>query len=114
MQVALPVRIVLEKPPPGVDFALQEGKGSEYKLVQKQRSDGGDLTFDCTVTVKDNREDGRPNYLGPLTHGPPTDRFIYFDIGQFAGQKDCPWNRRLKIPLVGITGEMIRKVAQKK
>jgi hypothetical protein len=33
------------------------------------------------------------------------------DIGQFAGQKDCCWNRRLKIPLVGITWEMIRQVS---
>jgi hypothetical protein len=111
LETSLLLRIVLEKPPPGVDFGLQEGKGRDYKTVQTQRSKGGDLTFTCTVTVKDKREDGLPNFLGPLTQGPPTDRFIYFDIGQFAGQKDSCWNRRLKIPLVGITWEMIQQVS---
>ena len=111
MDTDLRLRIVLEKPPVGVDFGLQEGKGHDYKTVQRQRSRGKNLIFDCTVTVKDNRDDGLPNFLGPLTQGPPTDRFIYFDIGQFAGQKDCCWNRRLKIPLGGITWEMIRQAS---
>jgi hypothetical protein len=111
MQTVLPLRIILEKPPAGVDFALQEGKGGAYRPIQTQQSDGGDLTFDCTMAVKDNREDGQPSFLGPLIQGPPTDRFIYFDIGQFAGQKDSPWNRRLKIPLGKITWQMIRSVA---
>jgi hypothetical protein len=79
--------------------------------VQTQRSQGGDLTFTCTVTVKDGGGDGRPNFLGPLTQGPPTDRFLYFDIGQFAGQADSCWNRRLKIPLAGISWQMIRRVS---
>src|SRR6516225_2664109 len=110
MEAELHLRIVLEKPPAGVDFGLQEGKGHAYKPVHIQRSNGGDLTFDCSVTVKGNRKDGLPNFLGPLTQGPPSDRFIYFDIGQFAGQKDSCWNRRLKIPLVG-TWEMIHQVS---
>jgi hypothetical protein len=88
METELPLRIILEKPPPDVDFGLQDGKGSAYQTVQTQRSKGGDLTFECSVTVKDNRQDGLPNFLGPLTQGPPSDRFIYLDIGQFAGQKD--------------------------
>ena len=111
METELHLRIVLEKPPADVDFGLQEGKGHAFKTVQIQRSNGGNLTFDCTVAVKDNRNDGLPNFLGPLTQGPPTDRFIYFDIGQFAGQQDSCWNRRLKIPLVGITWDMIHQVS---
>jgi hypothetical protein len=108
MEAELHLRIVLETPPAGVDFGLQEGRGHAYKTVQIQRSSGGNLTFNCSVTVKDNREDGLPNFLGPLTQGPLTERFIYFDIGQFAGQQDSCWNRRLKIPLVGITWDLIR------
>jgi predicted alpha/beta-hydrolase family hydrolase len=34
------------------------GKGHDYQTIQKQRSDGKDLSFDCTVSVKDNRDDG--------------------------------------------------------
>src|ERR1700732_632077 len=70
----LRLRIVLETPPAGVDFGLQEGKGHNYKTVTKQRSKGKDLTFDCTVMVRDNREDGLPNFLGPMTQGPTSNR----------------------------------------
>jgi hypothetical protein len=93
-----------------VDFGLQHRKGSGYQTIQTQRSKGADLRFDCKVTVKDNREDGVPNFLGPLTQGPATARFIYIDIGRLAGQRDCEWERRLKVPLSGITWEMIRQV----
>ena len=88
-----------EPPPPGVDFGLQDGKGSNYQTIQKQRSTGMDLGFDCTVAVKDDRDDGLPNFLGPLTQGPAAGRFIYIDIGKLAGQRDCMWERRIKVPL---------------
>jgi hypothetical protein len=39
------LRIVLEKPTAGVDFGLQRGRGSDYEVVAKQRSKGGDLEF---------------------------------------------------------------------
>ena len=105
------LRIVLIAPPSGVDFGVQEGKGNDYKTIDKQRSKDADLTFEFTVTVKDNRDDGLPNFLGPLTHGPTTGRFIYINIGKSAGQFDSCWDRRLKIPLGGITWEMIEKAA---
>jgi hypothetical protein len=105
------LRIVLIAPPPGVDFGVQEGKGNDYKTIQKQRSKDADLAFEFTVTVKDNREDGLPNFLGPLTHGPTTGRFIYINIGKSAGQFDSCWDRRLKIPLGGITWDMIEKAS---
>ena len=94
-ELELRLQIILEVPPAGVDFGLQEGKGHDYKTAQKQRSKGKDLTFNCTVKMMDNREDGLPNFLGPMTQGPPTDRFLYIDIGQFAGQKDCQGERLL-------------------
>src|SRR3954451_25130939 len=80
MEVQLRLRIVLENPPAGVDFGLQQGKGAAYQTVQTQRSRGDDLRFDGTVTAKDNRGDGLPNFLGPLTQGPPGGRFLYIDI----------------------------------
>jgi len=110
----LRLRLVLTAPPPGVDFGVQQGKGTDYTTIQKQRSKVGDLTFEFVVTVKDNREDGLPNFLGPLTHGPTTGRFLYINIGESAGQLDSCWNRRIKIPLAGITWEMIAKCSAKK
>ena len=111
METEVRLRIVLVAPPAGVDFGVQEGKGSDYKTIQKQRSKGSDLHFEFTVTVKDNREDGLPNFLGPFTQGPTTGRFIYIDIGKLAGQSDSCWERRIKVPLGGISWEMIEKAS---
>jgi hypothetical protein len=110
VEVELRLRIVLVKPPAGVDFGLQLGKGADYETIQKQRSDGDDLSFDGSVKVQDNGKDGLPNFLGPLTQGPPAARFLYIDIGRLAGQTDCLWERRIKVPLGGITWELIRRV----
>jgi hypothetical protein len=110
MEVELRLRIVLIAPPAGVDFGLQEGKANNYVTIQKQRSKGKDLTFECAVTVKNNRDDGLPNFLGSLTQGPTTGRYIYIDIGKLAGQKDGVWERRIKVPLTGIIWEMIQVV----
>ena len=107
------LRIVLVAPPAGVDFGVQEGKGSDYTTIQKQRSKDSELTFEFVVTVKDNRDDGLPNFLGRLAQGPTTGRFIYIDIGKSAGQIDSCWERRIKVPLSGITWEMIEKASTK-
>jgi hypothetical protein len=34
---------------------------------------------------------------------------VYIDIGAYAGQVDSEWSRRLKIPLDGVTAEMIAR-----
>jgi hypothetical protein len=104
----LTLRIVLEKPPKGVDFGLQKGRGSIYETVQKQRSKGGDLQFEFTVRAGDGKNDAQPSLLGPFVQGPTGERFVYIDIGTLAGQADSCWTRRLKVPLSGITMKMIR------
>lgn len=106
-EIVVPLRIVLVDPPPGVDFGIQEGKGNDYKTIAVQRSKTGKLTLECNITVKGNRADGSPNFSGSIAQGPPTGRFIYIDIGKSAGQFDSCWQRRIKIPLEGITWEMI-------
>jgi len=106
----LTLRIVLEGPPPGVDFGLQEGHGKDYQTVQTQRSKTSDLTFTFTVRAKQNSS-GEPVFLGPFTQGPPPERFVYLDIGTYARQKDTPWSRRLKIPLRGISWEMVEQAS---
>ena len=110
MECELTLRIILQAPPAGVDFGLQEGRGNNYKTVQTQRSKSGDLTFTFTVRAK-QRPDGAPTFLGPFTQGPPDERFVYIDIGTLAGQTDTPWNRRLKIPLRGISWELVEQAS---
>ena len=109
MERELTFRIVLEKPPAGVDFALQKGKGGKYEIVQKQRSGNGDLRFEFTARVDARARDGGPNLLGPFVQGPPEARFVYIGIGTFAGQTGTEWSRRLKVPLSGISAEMIER-----
>jgi hypothetical protein len=108
MENQLTLRIVLEKPVPGVDYGLQDGKATAFKTIQTKRAGNEDLEFECSVKVKFNNNH-TPVFLGPFAQGPAKERFIYIDIGKFAGQKDSCWDRRLKIPLTGITSKMVQK-----
>jgi hypothetical protein len=108
MEHELNLLIILEGPPSGVDFGLQKGSGDPYETVQVQRSSTGDLRFEFSVRVREGK-DGQPNFLGPFTQGPAQQRFVYIDIGTYAGQTNTVWSRRLKIPLYGITWELIKK-----
>jgi hypothetical protein len=47
-----------------------------------------------------------PEFGGSFVQGIPLNKFIYIGIGTFTGQ-DSPWSRRLKIPLTGITWNLI-------
>jgi len=110
MNQELTLKITLERPPAGVDFGLQKGSGNNYEVLQKQRSPGEDLHFTFPITVK-LAKDGSPNFLGPFVQGPPSQRFVYINIGQSAGQYNSAWNRRLKVPLTGIALETINELA---
>jgi hypothetical protein len=109
MVIELRLRIILESPPAGVDFGLQQGKGNDYRTVQKQRSKGEDLAFEGTVTVKNDQSEGPPNFLGPLSQGPKGGRFLFIGVGKLAGQEDSEWVRRIKVPLTGISWDLIER-----
>jgi Family of unknown function (DUF5990) len=111
MEQQLTFRIILESPPAGVDFGLQKGSGSNYEVVQKQRSETGDLRFEFDARVKEGK-DGLPTLLGPFVQGPPDGRFVYLDIGTYAGQADSCWSRRLKVPLRGITWDVVKHASR--
>ena len=109
MSQEIALKIILENPPAGVVFGIQKGSGNNYETIQKQKSGAAILHFNFTITVKWNK-DGSPNFLGAIVQGPPGERFIYIDIGTAAGDINSVWSRRLKIPLKGITIEMINKL----
>jgi hypothetical protein len=98
------LRIVLESPPPGVDFGIQRGRGAIYETIQTQRSTGADLVFEFGVSLKSADP---ADFGGPIVQGPRGGRFVYVDIGTIAGQSDTPWSRRLKIPLSGIRSTLV-------
>jgi len=101
------LRLTLEQPTAGVDFALQQGRGSSVETIQKQRSTGRDLKFEFNVAVRPGK-DKAPDFAGQFVQGPVGGRFFYINIGTYAGQTNTEWSRRLKVPLIGITWEVIR------
>jgi hypothetical protein len=109
MARGLTLRIIIEQPPPGVDFGLQKGSGNAYETVQKQRSEGKDLAFEFQPLIREGVSDSMAALGGPYVQGPPRQRFVYVDIGTYAGQADSCWSRRLKIPLDGVTAKMIAR-----
>lgn len=110
MKQEISLKILLQKPPEGVQFGLQKGSGGNYETVLKQTSKGQDLCFEFKATVKANKEN-IPTFTGPFAQGSPNNKFVYIDIGTYAGQSDSTWSRRLKIPLTGITWDMISQLS---
>ena len=101
------LRLTLERPPAGVDFGLQQGRGNPFEIIQKQRSTGRDLKFKFNVAVKADQEEA-PDFAGPFVQGRRGERFFYINIGTYAGQTNTEWGRRLKVPLSAITWDVIR------
>jgi hypothetical protein len=111
MERELNLRIIVERPPAGVLYGLQKGGGSNYETVQLVTSKTDDLQFEFSVRVQEGK-DGQPNFLGPFSQGPTHARFVYLDIGRCAGQTNTPWTRRLKVPLSGITWDLIEQASK--
>jgi hypothetical protein len=102
--------LVLVDPPAGVDFGIQRGRGSQYETLFVQQRTTGNIVFDFSLTVSESRRSGGPNFTGPLAQGPPDARFVYIDVGTYAGQTATPWSRRMKVPLAEITWTLVDKV----
>ena len=100
---ALPLRIVVTDPLPGLALALQRGSTAGAELVPPVASSAAAVAFDLEVIVDGALPDGRPRFLGPEVQGPPAERFVYLCVGRMAGQADSDWAGRVKVPLGGIT-----------
>jgi hypothetical protein len=96
---------VVKGPVPGVALALQRGS-DEHVPPMSTTPDA--VTFALTVRVDIPGGDGAPQFCGPFTQGPPSARFVYLGVGQRAGQPSSPWDRRIKVPLAGITAGQVR------
>ncbi len=110
MDQELTCNIILEKPVPGVKTGLQKGSGNKHEILQIQQSSGNDLTYTFSIKVKTGKDE-QPDFAGPFVQGPVGERFVYLNIGTSAGQLNSPWTRRLKVPLRGITWNMVKQAA---
>ena len=109
MKSELSLRLVLVEPPASIDYGIQRGRGSNYEAMFVQQRKRGDVTFDVSIAVSENSEDGSPNFSGEFVQGTPARRFIYIDVGTYAGQRDTPWSRRMIVRLDDIAWPMIRQ-----
>lgn len=104
----IPIRLTVIDPPVGVMFAVQRGRS---ELHQATPSTGSTISFDFTVRARPTANPNALNLLGPYAQGPPTARFVYVNSGTYAGEPASCWSRRAKVPLSGITPELMRKLA---
>ena len=102
------LRILVVRPPPGVEFRLQQGRAD---LVGPTRVSAEEIQFDFTLRLGPPRR-GHPNFRGPAAQGPPDGRFVYVNSGRRAGQLGTVWDRRAKIRLDGITTQLLNAVLQ--
>jgi hypothetical protein len=105
MESEITLEIKLVTPPKGVGFCLQKGKD---ELIDYQVSKGEDLLFRFSVRVKQDKS-GAPNFLGEFTQGSPKERFVYICVGEYAGQKNAEWARRVKIHLSSISWRQVKQ-----
>ena len=110
-QFTLPIRILVERPLPHLELALQHGKADKAQLIPPTSKSADAIAFDFDVKVGGRLDDGRPRLLGPFVQGPPDVRFLYLSVGRYAGQDDSPWAGRVKVPLGEIQWDKIVALA---
>lgn len=104
----LTLHIILQKPPSDTFFGLQKGTGNNCEIVQMQRYTSIDLHFNLTAETKgDQQKDLFPDFKGPYVQGPKGGRFIYIVIRGIAGTPAETYNGRMKIPLSGISWNIL-------
>lgn len=101
----IPLRIIIERPLPGVALALQSGTET---LVPPTASSTAAVVFDFTVRLGPPQPGGAPTFLGPCTQGPPAARFVYICVGRRAGQAGGACDGRMKVPLTGLTSREVQ------
>lgn len=90
-QTEIALRIVVERPVPGVRHSLQAK--DDTPLDPKTSADGEALAFDLKIRVAPG-----PKFFGDqIRREGPERRFVYVRVGQSAGDCMSPWSRRMKI-----------------
>lgn len=103
------VRVTVVKPPSGVSFSLQEGAAGS---VPASAHDGDRLSFDFPLKVADLGVTP-VRFTGAFAQGPASARFVYICSGARAGQLGSRWSRRAKVPLSGLTAEIVASAMEK-
>lgn len=97
------LRVTIEGHVPGVALAMQRGRDA---IVAPVHASDQMVTFQVRAEVRE-RPDGTPVLAGAEVQGPPAARFLYVTVGTRAGQPKSPWDRRAKVPLTGISADLL-------
>lgn len=107
-QTEIRMRLVIEKPVPGVAHSLQDKKSQPVDA--KTSKTGEALTFDFPIRIA-----AGPKFFGEQVRSEgPDRRFVYIGVGQPAGQKNTAWSRRMKIDIHTIPQGLLDKAAKGK
>jgi hypothetical protein len=107
----LPLRINVIDPPPNLLWALQLGR---EELAKPTLSTTNRITFDFEVEAVEDSSLAGFRLRGPAVQGRPGERFVYLNIGAYAGQAGVSEGWRAKVGLEGITAGLIRAAKAKR
>jgi hypothetical protein len=103
------IRITVIEPPAGVRFGVQRGRSD---VADTQHSAGEPLVFAFFLNVAD--AGSKPvRFTGEFAQGPASARFVYINSGTLAGHIGSCWTRRAKVPLSGVTPELLAEAMAK-
>ena len=105
----LVLKIVLVGPPTGYAFCLQHGRGAKAERLDYIEAEDDDIAFELTVTLRQGKQPGLPDFGGPFVQGPPGGRFFYLCVGQCSMIAQPHWAGRVKVPLNSITWPLARR-----
>ena len=106
-KVEITLCLVVIEPPDGVKMAMQRGKSDLSDLIEPLEATKDALIFAFSLVVAD-LEVIPVRFTGKFAQGPADTRFVYVRSGTMAGQTTSPWTRRAKVPLFGISAELVR------
>ncbi|RYD55719.1 MAG: hypothetical protein EOP60_05850 [Sphingomonadales bacterium] len=100
-QTEIRMRIVIERPVPGVRHSLQSG---DRDVLDPKASKAGEaLAFDFAIRIAPG-----PKFFGDqVRREGPVRRFVYIRVGQSAGDCASPWTRRMKIDVHDIPQDLL-------
>lgn len=102
-QKPIRLRIVIGQPVTAVLHSLQAK--DDAPLDPKRSAHGEPLTFDIALRVGPG-----PKFFGDqVRREGPERRFVYIRIGQYAGDPDTQWARRMKIDIHDIPADLLAR-----
>lgn len=104
-QTEIRMRIVIERPVPGVLHSLQQ---DDAPLDPRKSEAGEALSFDFPIRIAPG-----PKFFGKQVRPEGKERrFVYIRIGTAAGDFGSPWTRRMKIDIHDIDRGLLDAAAK--